>query len=72
MTDAEMTDREMGTLIGDQQQQVLRGGFVNGVATTLSLGRTLAAYEVVITDDDGNRVCTSRITCLIRAQAPGG
>ena len=47
-------------------------GFVTGVATALSLGSTLAAYEVVITDDDGNRVCTSRITCLIRAQAPGG
>ena len=35
------------------------------------LGRTLASYEVVITDEEGKRVCTSRITCLIRATSPG-
>jgi acyl-coenzyme A thioesterase PaaI-like protein len=37
----------------------------------LSLGKTLATYDVVIIDDDGNRVCTSRITCLIRPTPPG-
>src|SRR6185436_13848097 len=42
-----------------------RSGFVTGTSTALSLGSTLASYEVVVTDDDGNRVCTSRITCLI-------
>lgn len=47
-----------------------RSGLVTGVATPLSLGRTLASYEVVITDQDGNRVCTSRITCLLRDNAP--
>jgi hypothetical protein len=26
---------------------------------------------VLITDDDGNRLCTSRITCLIRPTPPG-
>jgi hypothetical protein len=26
---------------------------------------------VAITDEEGTRVCTSRITCLIRATAPG-
>jgi 1,4-dihydroxy-2-naphthoyl-CoA hydrolase len=45
-------------------------GFVTGTATALSLGKTLATYDVIITDDDGDRVCTSRITCLIRAQVP--
>jgi 1,4-dihydroxy-2-naphthoyl-CoA hydrolase len=47
-----------------------RTGFVTGTATALSLGNTLACYDVVITDEDGKRVCTSRITCLIRAQVP--
>ena len=62
----------VGVDINATHHRAVREGFVTGTATALSLGRTLAAYEVVITDDDGNRVCTSRITCLIRAQAPGG
>lgn len=47
-----------------------RSGLVTGTATPLSLGRTLASYEVVIADDQGNRLCTSRITCLLRDSAP--
>lgn len=47
-----------------------RSGLVTGTATPLSLGRTLASYEVVITDDQGHRLCTSRITCLLRDSAP--
>lgn len=62
----------VGVDINATHHRAVRDGFVTGTATALSLGRTLAAYEVVITDDDGNRVCTSRITCLIRAQVPGG
>ncbi len=41
-------------------------GHVTGTATAISLGRTLASYEVVIVDDEGQRVCTARITCLLR------
>ena len=48
-----------------------REGLVTGTATAISLGSTLAAYEVVITDEQGRRLCTSRITCLIRDAAPG-
>ena len=48
-----------------------RSGLVTGTATALSLGRTLASYEVVVTDEDDRRLCTSRITCLIRDAAPG-
>ena len=33
----------------------------------LSVGRTRASWEIVITDEEGKRVCTSRITCLIAA-----
>lgn len=47
-----------------------RSGLVTGTATPLSLGRTLASYEVVVADDQGNRLCTSRITCLLRDSAP--
>ena len=43
-------------------------GFVTGVATRLHGGRTLAAYEIVITDGQDRRVCTSRLTCMLRDQ----
>jgi uncharacterized protein (TIGR00369 family) len=61
----------VGIEINATHHRAARAGFVTGTATALSLGRTLATYDVVITDDDGNRVCTSRITCLIRATPPG-
>ena len=41
-------------------------GVVTGVATSLHLGGTVASYEIVITDETGNRLCTARLTCLIR------
>jgi len=45
-------------------------GWVTGVATALRLGRTLATYEIVLTDDDDRRLCTARLTCALR-DAPG-
>lgn len=43
-------------------------GVVTAVATALSLGKTLCSYDVVITNDKGERTCTARITCLILAE----
>ena len=61
----------VGLDINATHHRAARSGFVTGVATALSLGNTLAAYEIVITDEDDKRICTSRITCLIRSAAPG-
>ena len=61
----------VGLDINATHHRAARSGLVTGVATPISLGRTLACYEVVVTDDDGSRICTSRITCLIRDAAPG-
>ncbi|MER6128670.1 hotdog fold thioesterase [Streptomyces sp. NPDC001795] len=44
----------------------VRSGLVTGVATPLHRGRSTATYEIVISDEDGNRVCTARLTCLLR------
>lgn len=44
-------------------------GWVTGVCTALSLGRTLTLHEIVISDEAGNRLSTVRITNLIRAKA---
>ncbi len=40
-------------------------GLVTGVATAISLGKTLCSWEIVITNEAGERTCTARITCLI-------
>jgi 1,4-dihydroxy-2-naphthoyl-CoA hydrolase len=48
------------------------GGDVTGVATLLHGGRTLTCYEIVISDEQGRRVCTSRLSCLLRDAVPGG
>lgn len=41
-------------------------GVVTGVATPLNVGRTLVTSEIVVTDDLDRRVCTIRLTCLLR------
>lgn len=61
----------VGLDINATHHRAARSGLVTGTARPISLGRTLACYEVVVTDDAGRRVCTSRITCLIRDSAPG-
>jgi 1,4-dihydroxy-2-naphthoyl-CoA hydrolase len=43
-----------------------RSGLVTGVATPLHRGRSTTTYEIAITDEDGKRVCTARLTCLLR------
>ena len=62
----------VGLDINATHHRAVRSGFVTGTATALSLGNTLASYEVVITDEDDRRVCTCRITCLLRDKAPAG
>ncbi|MBB5933575.1 PaaI family thioesterase [Streptomyces zagrosensis] len=44
-----------------------RSGLVTGVATPIHRGRTTATYEIVITDEQDKRLCTARLTCLLRA-----
>ena len=57
--------RIVGVDINATHHKTATKGFVTGVATPISLGRTLCSYEIVITNEDGQRTCTARITCLI-------
>jgi len=41
-------------------------GLVTGVCTPIHLGRSLAVHEIVVTDDEGRRCSTVRITNMIR------
>jgi len=47
-------------------------GQVTGVATQVHAGQTLATYDIAITDERGKRVCTARLSCLLRDAVPGG
>jgi uncharacterized protein (TIGR00369 family) len=44
----------------------VRSGLITGTATPLHRGRTTATYQTVVTDEAGKRVCTARLTCLLR------
>lgn len=44
----------------------IRDGLVTGVATPVHRGRSTATYEIVISDEQDRRVCTARLTCLLR------
>ena len=55
----------VGVDINATHHRSATSGTVTGVATAVHLGRSMATYEVVITDDRGKRVCTSRITCAL-------
>lgn len=55
----------VGVDINATHHRAARAGTVTGVATPIHLGRSMACYEVVVSDEDGKRVCTSRITCTL-------
>ena len=59
--------RIVGVDINATHHRAVTKGTVTAVATPITLGKTLCSYEIVITDEDGNRTCTARITCLILA-----
>jgi 1,4-dihydroxy-2-naphthoyl-CoA hydrolase len=56
----------VGVDINATHHKAIRSGVVTGVATPVHRGRTMVTYEVVITDEAGDRVCTARLTCLLR------
>lgn len=55
----------VGVDINATHHKSAKSGLVTGVATPVSRGRTLACYEIVITNEAGERTCTARITSLI-------
>lgn len=60
----------VGVDINATHHRPATGGMVTGVATAVQLGRTLTCHEVVLTDEDGKRLCTARITNLLLDKAP--
>lgn len=61
----------LGLELSATHHRAARSGSVTAVCTPLHAGNTIATYEVVISDEEGRRVCTVRLTCLIRGAPPG-
>jgi len=61
----------VGIEISATHHRGAREGEVTAVATLAHGGQTVATYDLGISDAAGHRVCTSRLTCLIRDQVPG-
>ena len=55
----------VGVDINATHHKSATSGIVTAVATPVSLGKTMCCYEIVITNEKGERTCTARITCLI-------
>ncbi|WP_067439297.1 PaaI family thioesterase [Nocardioides jensenii] len=55
----------VGVDINATHHRSATSGIVTGVATPIHRGRTMAAFEIVISNEEGKRVCTSRITCAL-------
>ncbi|MDS1269328.1 hotdog fold thioesterase [Lipingzhangella sp. LS1_29] len=56
----------VGIEINATHHRSATSGHITGVATPVHLGGTLASWDIEITDEAGRRVCTSRLTCMLR------
>ncbi|CAN5171349.1 hypothetical protein BH11ACT5_BH11ACT5_00170 [soil metagenome] len=56
----------VGIEINATHSRSVTSGWVTGTCRALSLGRSLATHEIVMTDDDGRRLSTVRMTNFLR------
>jgi uncharacterized protein (TIGR00369 family) len=56
----------VGVDINATHHRAVSSGVVTGTATPLHLGRTVATWQIAVTDEAGRLVCTSRLTCALR------
>jgi 1,4-dihydroxy-2-naphthoyl-CoA hydrolase len=56
----------VGIEVSATHHRSVASGLVTGTATAIHLGRTITTHEVVMTDDQGRRLSTARITNMIR------
>ncbi|GHE83249.1 aromatic compound degradation protein PaaI [Amycolatopsis deserti] len=61
----------LGFELSCTHHRAVREGLVTGVATPVHVGRGTITAEIVLTDDQGRRTCTARLSCLVRDRAPG-
>jgi len=58
----------VGIEINATHSRSITEGWVTGTCTAIVLGRTLATHEIVMTDEQGRRLSTVRMTNMLREQ----
>jgi 1,4-dihydroxy-2-naphthoyl-CoA hydrolase len=61
----------VGVDINATHHRAARTGVITGVCTPLHEGSRVASYEILLTDEEGRRVCTARLTCALLQRPPG-
>lgn len=61
----------VGVDVSATHHKSARSGVITITAIPIHLGRTLTTHEVLITNDDGGRLCTLRITNLLLEKKSG-
>src|SRR6476661_4702064 len=56
----------LGVDVSATHHRAVSSGTVTGTCTAITLGRTLTTHEIVMTDEQGRRLSTARITDLLR------
>jgi 1,4-dihydroxy-2-naphthoyl-CoA hydrolase len=65
------TRAAVGVELSCTHHRAATDGLVTGVCTPLHVGYTMSTFEIVISDDQGRRTCTARLTCVLRSRPPG-
>src|SRR6266516_5478676 len=60
----------VGVEISATHHRAATEGLVTGVTSLLYGGQTVTTHEIVITNEAGRRVCTSRRTCMLMDRVP--
>lgn len=61
----------VGLELNATHHRAARTGVVTGVCTPIHLGNTVATFGIQVRDEADRLLCTVRLTCLLRAAAPG-
>jgi uncharacterized protein (TIGR00369 family) len=60
----------VGLELSCTHHRAVTDGVVTGVARPLHVGRSTSTSEIVLTDAEGRRTCTAKLTCLHRDTRP--
>jgi uncharacterized protein (TIGR00369 family) len=61
----------VGIELNATHHRAAAAGQVTGIASLLHGGRSITTYEIVISDEQERRVCTSRLTSMLMDRVPG-
>ncbi len=64
------TRSALGLELNATHHRAATRGLVTGVCTPAHIGRTVASYQIEISDEAGRRICTARLTCVLRNVPP--